>query len=345
MSYNILGINTSHNGSVCLLSNGKVNFFLEEERITKQKHDSFPIKLLEYVSNNFQIQEIAVSGLYTFPFNLNESIINLFISKFFPKIKISYYLNNHHLIHAYQSFFNSNFKESLCIVIDGHGSELQNNSFETESIYKIAYNTPPVPIFKSYRTNNNKENFLTFSKVYETITEYLGFGFLEAGKTMGLSSYGKFNPKIPPLYEGIKGNSKIFNLIKNSTGGYINPFYSQFFNTNNLKIDLAYHTQQESQKAIGDLIENIVQKTGLKQICCSGGYFLNCVANYYLTKRFPDVEFYFEPISSDAGIAMGAAKLAWYYHSQDQNQIPQKTLYYGLEYSKKELLNGIQKYV
>jgi predicted NodU family carbamoyl transferase len=57
--------------------------------------------------------------------------------------------------------------------------------------------------------------------------------------------------------------------------------------------------------------------------------FLNCVANYYLIKRFPDIEFYFEPISSDAGVAIGAAKLLWYQKTQDKTIRLQKTLYYG----------------
>jgi predicted NodU family carbamoyl transferase len=35
MSYNILGINTSHNGSVCVLADGEIDFFLEEERLSK----------------------------------------------------------------------------------------------------------------------------------------------------------------------------------------------------------------------------------------------------------------------------------------------------------------------
>ena len=345
MSYNILGINTSHNGSVCVLSDGKVKFFLEEDRITKLKHDSFPIKLLGHIVKHYKIDEIAISGLYTFPFNLNENIISLFISKYFPNIPTTYYLSTHHLVHSSQAFYNSNFKESLCIVIDGHGTELENNTFETESIYKFSYNSPPKPILKSYRTNNGKNDFLTFSKVYESVTNYLGFGFLEAGKTMGLSSYGKYDNKIPPLYIGIKGNPEVFNLLKEKTGGGLNLKYSQIFNTEKQKINLAYHVQQESQTEIGNLIEKTIKETGINHVCCSGGYFLNCVTNYYLIKRFPNVEFYFEPISNEAGISIGAAKLLWHQKTQDTTIRPQKTLYYGPKYSKGDLLKGIQKYL
>jgi carbamoyltransferase len=349
MSYNILGINTSHNGSVCVLVDGKVDFFLEEDRITRKKHDSIPLKLLSFLSSKYNIDEIAVSGLYLFPFKTDELSLNLLITKFFPNLKTTYLLDQHHLTHAATAFFNSQYEESLCVVADGSGSEIYESDgslkFETESIYKFSSKTPPIPIYKSYRTNNKENDLLSFTKVYEVLSWELGFGFLEAGKTMGLSSYGKPNPKIPQLYIDTKGNPDVFDLEYNDTLGYLKDKYQFLTKQRELTFDLAYKVQQESQEEMGNLIEKAIQETGLKQVCCSGGYFLNCVANYYLTKRFPDVEFYFEPISSDAGNAIGAAKFAWYQKTQDTTIRPQKTLYYGPKYSKEDLLKGIQKYL
>ena len=43
MSYNILGINLSHNGSLCILKDGKVDFYLEEERLSRKKWDTLPL--------------------------------------------------------------------------------------------------------------------------------------------------------------------------------------------------------------------------------------------------------------------------------------------------------------
>jgi predicted NodU family carbamoyl transferase len=68
------------------------------------------------------------------------------------------------------------------------------------------------------------------------------------------------------------------------------------------------------------------------------------VTNYYLIKRFPDVEFYFEPIANDAGTAIGSAKLLWYILTQDTTIRPLKSIYLGKQYSKEELLKGIKKY-
>ena len=348
MGYNILGINTSHNGSVCLLKDRKIDLFLEEERLSKHKHDTYPIKALKYISKNYKINEISLSGL---THHWNPKKYDWYISYLnvlFPEIPIYNLLDYHHLCHVVSSFYNSKFKKCIGIVVDGNGSCLNSPEglkAETESIYTLDYLNPPSCIYKSNRLINNKEP-ISLTKVYECITTSLGFKWNEAGKTMGLSSYGKFNSNIPPLYLNGKGNPLIIdNLSHSSTDGILKEKYRYLTTSKELAKDLSYKVQQESQEIVGNLIEKYVKETRLKQVCCSGGYFLNCVANYYLTKRFPDIKFYFEPIASDAGTAIGAAKLLWYQKFQNKTIIPQKSLYYGPKYTKNQLLKGIQKYL
>ena len=365
MSYNILGINMSHNSSVCVLSDGEIVFFLEEERLSRVKYDTFPLHIIHYVYQNFQINEITLSGLSSFYKTLNytKGIIAT-LKNLFPNIFINLtYLEHHHQTHSSSTFYNSGFKAALSVIIDGNGDLRKVNqkenfeSYETETIQIIEYPSKIQEIYKSYITDGlskitKKEIFsplVSLTKVYEGINKYLGFNWNEAGKTMGLSSYGKLNSNIPNLYKNTKGNSNV--IFQSNLIFKVNlPLITKNWHKDPSKItdfekDLAYKVQQESQQAVGDLIKKGLKKTGLKQVCCAGGYFLNCVANYYLTKRFPDVEFYFEPISSDAGNAIGVAKLAWYKKTQDTTIRPQKTLYYGPKYSKEDLLKGIQKYL
>jgi predicted NodU family carbamoyl transferase len=43
----ILGFNPSHHGSVCLLEDGELKFFIQEERIgNREKYASYPLNLL-----------------------------------------------------------------------------------------------------------------------------------------------------------------------------------------------------------------------------------------------------------------------------------------------------------
>jgi carbamoyltransferase len=365
MSYNILGVNLSHNSSVCVLSDGEIAFFLEEERLSKTKHDPFPIQLFYLIHQNFQINEIAITGLSGFYSDfLYTKTIDITLKNLFPNIPINNtFLSTHHSTHSSSTFYNSGFKKSLSVIIDG-GGEWNNivkkgdfEGYETETLQIVKYPFKIQKVYKSYITDNlnniiEKDIFsslVSLTKVYEGVSEYLGFKWSEAGKTMGLSSYGSFNLNIPNLYQNNKGNLNI--IYNNNFKGKLklDPISKEWHRypskiTDFIK-DLAYKVQQESQKEVGDLIEKGLKETGLKQVCCAGGYFLNCVANYYLTKRFPDVEFYFEPISSDAGNAIGVAKQVWHKKTQDTTIRPQKTLYYGPKYSKEDLLKGIQKYL
>jgi carbamoyltransferase len=151
------------------------------------------------------------------------------------------------------------------------------------------------------------------------------FGFIDK-KSLGLENYFKLNPSIfPPItnFEWHTDSSKLNQKISN----------------------LALEIQNECQKNVGDIIEKYINKTGLKNVVCSGGYFLNCVSNYYLKKRFPNINFYFEPLSHDGGTAIGAALFRWYKLNPNSKPYKQRTLYYGPQYSKEQLLEGIKKYV
>ena len=86
---------------------------------------------------------------------------------------------------------------------------------------------------------------------------------------------------------------------------------------------MAYNVQVESQQLVLELILKSIERTGNKNIVISGGYALNCVANYYYLKHLPEgVKIYVEPVSNDAGTAMGAAFYHYYVTSQDRKLRP-----------------------
>jgi len=61
----------------------------------------------------------------------------------------------------------------------------------------------------------------------------------------------------------------------------------------------------------------------------AGGYGLNCVANYEFLKKFPDVEFYHEPVSHDGGNTMGVCQYIYRSISEDCDIEPLTSLYLG----------------
>tara|TARA_R110000803_G_scaffold519_3_gene1773 strand:+ start:287 stop:1459 length:1173 start_codon:yes stop_codon:yes gene_type:complete len=383
----ILGFNPQHHGSVCLLQDGELKYFIQEERLTRVKYDSIPFKTFIDTIEKFNLKDIHLAWAPpSFTYKTNDledtSYFVELASKLLPKNstwEYTDYREEHHLAHVAHTFYNSGFKKSIGVIIDGLGSVLfdkKDHRFlgqETETMYVCSYPNNFKIIYKNlfnqylkldyppYQITNN----VTLSRAYEAVTMHLGFLRNEAGKVMGLSSYGKSN--FPSFFSGTNVNSNfmyvdstkpnIYSELKELPEVFIdtekNPqlippssreWHKDETKVTDLEKDLAWQIQEETQQLVGNYIEEALQTTGLNQVCCGGGYFLNCVTNYYLKKRFPNVEFYFEPIANDAGTAIGAAKLVWHSKTQDTTIRPFKSLYLGKGYSKDQLIDGIKKF-
>lgn len=358
MSYNILGINPFHNGSACVLADGEIIYFLEEERLSKFKHDANPFRILIDILNRFYIDEVVLAGINTEKVELaysHEDPFCAFLRKFYPMLKITKVHDLHHPMHVTQTYFNSGFTNSLGIVIDGGGSIIKDKGIELDSIYTCSPHNIKY-IYKNYvKFQGDNLQSVNVATSYSTISQYLGFKRGEEGKTMGLSSYGKYNPSFPHFFKNNLSDVNIINEYLNYNKNKRSNFNASKFSLPLKRVDsldysqtekdLAWKIQNDTQQLVGDYVEKYTKETGLKKVCCSGGYFLNCVANYYLIKRFPDIEFYFEPISHDGGTAIGAAYWGWKQITPHFSPSNQKTLYYGPKYSKEELLEGIKKYI
>ena len=364
MAYNILGINPFHNGSACVLSDGEIAYFLEEERLSRYKHDANPFRVILNILNKFKIDEVVIAGINVNDRKLaysGEDPFYALIRKFYSSIPFKSYSNYHHKCHNFVSFLNSGFKKALGVVIDSGGSYSKNEeyTFETDTIYNCDFSLDNViePLQTTYcKIKHNTPISLNVAGVYSSITFSLGFNTSEEGKVMGLSSYGDPNSYLPPFFKnqkyvtnGIAKDIFIDNcrrtipyplLASRKTNWHKNPNIDC-----SLEKDIAYKLQSEVQQTVGDVIEEQINNTNHTNIVCSGGYFLNCVSNYYLAKRFPHINFYFEPISHDGGTAIGVAY--WRWKELNPNFQPKKlnSIYFGPQYTKEQLLEGIKKYV
>ena len=360
--HNILGINPFHNGSVCILSDGELIFYQEEERLTRSKYDEYPFQTLIYILDNFPIHDIVTTGINiakkmaVSPF-VKEPFEHLILRKlgFNNLTQIIDFSENHHLTHVASSFYNSGFSEAIGIVIDAGGSNL-GDSNENDSIYVCSYPMSFEILFQNRSTLISQSNGLTLSDLslnigqsFEQLSLSLGFHALAGGKIMGLSSYGSNNPKIPNLFDGNRTNLKYVNEEISFRNFIPKDYSTEWHNDSNLITDLekdiSWKLQKESQEIVGNYVDQAIKVTNLNKVVMSGGFGLNCVANYYLKKRFPNVEFYFDPLPYDGGTAIGAAKLLHHNTTQDTTIRPHKTLYCGPQYTKEQIIKGINKYL
>ena len=376
MTYSVMGINPGHNGSAALVIDGTLAFYAEEERFSRMKYDGNPFRAMLHILINHSVDELVIGGtdpsVAQLPWT-GEDAYSALVRKFNPNVKITKLGHLHHLGHATSAFYGSGFDTAAAIIIDGAGSvhreQIDSNGnivagYETESIYQCSYPGEFNAVYKRYSDGGSStyydngiqefDSAVTITKAYEAVTDYLGFGFIEAGKTMGLAPYGKDDEFIPPIFINGKGNS---NLLKPfyPAGSKINedrfPYLKRFNNpvdwhndfnlVRQQDINLAFKVQQEVEQQVINLIQKAIDITGETNIVLSGGFALNCVANYKFIKAFPDINFYVDPIAHDGGTAIGLAQYGWRVKSLDTSIKPLKSLYLSAppDYNQLDILN------
>tara|TARA_A200000113_G_scaffold131475_2_gene118267 strand:+ start:82 stop:918 length:837 start_codon:yes stop_codon:yes gene_type:complete len=264
----ILGVNLSNNGSICLLDDGKIELYLEAERLTKKKRDSDCTKLFELVKD---IDKVAISDAYWK--NRIKNIISskniATLKKKFPNAELHDFRDRHHLTHAACGFYNSEFEEAAVITVDSSGSHYEEGD-ECETIMHVKRGRRFH--WKTLHKRYNKENDYGIGLQFDLVSEKCKWGRMEAGKVMGLAPYGK----------------------------YIEGQYLASSNEN-----AAATIQKDWEDRSVELVKIAAKKCN--NIVLTGGCFLNVVVNYKLLKEFPDLNFYVDPISFDGGTAIGAA--------------------------------------
>jgi carbamoyltransferase len=363
MAYSILAINPGHNGSVALVVDGEIVFYSEEERFSRVKYDGNPFRGMIHVLQNHYVDELIIGGTVVKTHELpwsGEDAYTALARKFNPNIRVTNLAHLHHLGHATSTFYGSGFESAVAIVVDGCGSyhkELMVNSqqevcgYETETIYHCSYPHEFNAVYKRYSDGHNQyydnglqefDNSVTLTKSYEAVTQYLGFHAIEAGKTMGLAPYGQYDENIPKFFINGKGNKNL--LIPNYPASafidqHRNPYLTTFVNPSewhnepslvrDVDKNIAWHIQNETEEQMYALIQKAIDITGENNVVISGGFGLNCVANYKYLKKFPGVNFYIDPISHDGGTAIGLARYAWYNYSKEVEPKQLNTVYLG----------------
>ena len=325
MGKRIAGINLAKYGSLSVIDDGKVEFYLEEERVSRIKRDVGAKALAnKYIDSTVDAVTICdCFTRYTKQIFIERTRIKNELCKIIKGKgckKILDYRQRHHECHAANAFYNSGFDDAVCLVMDGKGSYVEHNGLgfcETESIYN--YDGEFTPVFKHYSTfwtnvgdgdaleesywddGNFYSNRTSIGQAWRIASRYCGFDELDAGKTMGLSGY--FDSGTVDLFEEENGHSVCTKDMEI-------PFeiFTERHNSN-VADHLAYNLQKSSEKHALFMVKKAIELTGKKNVVCSGGFFLNCVANYRIMKEL-DINLYVDPLSYDGGISIGSALLA-----------------------------------
>ncbi|MCA1702181.1 MAG: carbamoyltransferase [Actinobacteria bacterium] len=234
---------------------------------------------------------------------------------------------NHHTAHAYNTFYSSGFEHAAVLVVDGRGSHK-----ETQSLF--AAGPDGIKLLESTRT-------IGIGLLYAAVTEKIGFGILNEGKTMGLAPYGAHVRKrifdFPRKFLGITTDYSDVCV----DGSYEIAASHAEITADEDKARAAFEVQEECEQALLHLAMYAWERTGASRLCLSGGVALNSVANYKVLRAGIFDEVFINPAASDAGIPLGAALYGYHAVAKRPSSYSLISPYLGPRYSEAQVADAV----
>jgi len=263
-----------------------------------------------------ELVEIYPEFNYKIPkINEDEDIVDIILKEQYKESQ-SFHLDTskHHEYHAwsggYFAYDQDEVETAMCIVWDGGGAQSFFETYpgyqEIESIYKMDKGVPTLKyqVLSNHRvvgdlsaTVPNKTDdccvcytddteVIDGAEIVFTSRPSMGMNFSQmsyalgtdeqgraAGKVMGMASYGRTDKEY------------IFN-----------------------RYNVSQLLEQKSFEHSCTIIDKALALDPTnKNIILSGGFSLNCTNNYRYVEKYPDVNFYVDPVCHDGGTAIGVA--------------------------------------
>ena len=304
----------AHDTSACVYSD-RIKYYFLEERFSRKKHDRGLLNVYKnLVISKEKIDRIVISnfGKKTISVDKNFQLLRAYLEYhnrlhgFKPKlIKDS----RHHLFHAAGAYYNSGYKDALVVVIDGMG-EYKKGKYEMETIYEVRDGK-----FKElYSNKGGIKSMVGIGILYAIAALHMGQSQYDAGKAMGLSAYG--SAKKSYIIDDYHIDDTFLTLNGNNLSTSLYGFDAidacalpKLADIDKSPENFCKEVQLDTQNIVSKLVDKYLKQTKINNVCMSGGYAMNIITNSLLVEKFPEVNFYFEPMATDGGISVGAAAL------------------------------------
>ncbi len=267
-------------------------------------------------------------------------------------IRAKLYNIEHHKSHVASSFFASRFERSAILSIDGFG--------DFTSTMSAVGNANKIKVLDTVNYPHSLGIF------YTAFTQFLGFpNYGDEYKVMGLAPYGKerylkqLEEILALTTDGFfKLNHKYFKHFSKGVAmdwengsPFIDPLFTEYWESLFWKprakgekleqkhIDLATSVQRFTEDVIFHMLNHIHAKTGLDNICITGGVAQNSVVNGKILENTPFNHLYVPSAGHDAGTSIGSA-LYLYNQILGKNRLPETTTaYFGKKTPQEEIIN------
>lgn len=334
-----------HDASACLVIDGRIVAFAEEERFSRRKHHKHSRSCavaaaycLDQAGVTLpEVDEIAIAFNPVWPEPSETCTDAELIAELLDPALFGHHrpremtVVEHHLAHASSAFYPSGFADAAVLVVDGSGDGISAT---------LAHGTTSgLKVLRQFPFSQSLGWF------YETVAEHLGLGdWTSSGKLMGLAGYG--NPDrykldfLTPRHGGydldlsrwgIRPDEQVDDQYTDLRYyGRLKEAYATAYSDLGIPphrrartytggrttpdtgfrpehADLAASAQHRLEQCLTELAREALTLTGSARLCVAGGVGLNCSANGRLASLRGVDELFVQPAAGDAGCAIGAA--------------------------------------
>ena len=381
----VCGFHSWHDCAYCVLDNGRPVIHAELERYTREKEppgDGLDLFYQKYDSSQ-EVQHFAhvihilgggVKTRYPESFSKMENQIQ--------ENGGTFSVVGHHLAHAANAFYSSNFDDALILTIDGGGDELDpNGDAYTATIAWFEGNGKKCEMIGSaphgaidvggFWTECTKEIFGLsggYPKGHQAGTvmamacmgdhKKWGEYFLSTGlrpDTFVHKSQMKFYDAVWSFKDS--GKKSWYGTVPPNTIQEYAPHINSYIDFPALRklaesnekerFDIAAGIQWATEQMLFQAIDEISKLCSSKNLCLSGGVALNSVFVGKIKEVFGDrfENIYIPPVPYDAGLAIGAAQYVWHSVLDNEriNWEDSFTPYLGETYSLDSVKEALEK--
>ncbi|HKI62016.1 MAG TPA: carbamoyltransferase C-terminal domain-containing protein [Mariprofundaceae bacterium] len=329
-------------GGCAIVRDGKVLAAISEERVTRKKRAGGFNCSMQYLMSNFGLAnrdvDLFVTSTCCEPGNVPQDVSSGNGNRWVTC--------DHHESHAIQAFYLSPFDSAVVIVLDSGGNILttqaNDNWWEVPREQQSYYSASRSKGLKLIKRDFDKPFDCGVGEVYRAFTHFLGWRSSRfAGNTMALAACGDPSIfKMHNIFDFSKGTltSGLQNDPNNPiemVHGFLaglgisiqprwpgNPINSEHAN-------LAAWLQFEVEEALLKQVNNLVDETGIQNVCLSGGVAYNCKSLHRLQNESRAENIFVSPASGDHGQCLGNAIYGYLSLGYEMCREPHVPVYLG----------------
>ncbi|MET9496303.1 carbamoyltransferase C-terminal domain-containing protein [Streptomyces sp. NPDC006552] len=332
-----LGIHCGHESSCAVVRDGVLLAAIQQERVTRRKYDG-----QEALTDRLPVREVLAAAGLTLDdvdvivssfqaagpsgVGLQRPLLSASFSLFDP-FDPRHHVVSHHLAHAASAVYPSGFPAAAVLVSDSAGTTSRDGKdfyVPFEEFFRTYYSDVSAPavrtemrslyafrhgrfelLERAFSQPHNQPDVFVQSEasLYDNVARFLfrkehahgqlmALAALDSDRPARLTADDIVTPGSPPhLHNGWQLLEAAADLTQN--------------------VDIARATQEAFNRLIVAHAARAVDLSGLADLCCAGGVFLNLSGNSAI-HELPQVRNLYVPsCPHDAGISTGAAYLGW----------------------------------